>query len=402
MGIELLLKEVWAISDKYEFISQKTGGHFNLFNIVDIATDEVRICRVLHELLNPMGMHYQKDAYLKLFVKHVLQLDIPDKVCKTMQVYREYMLPDGRRIDLAIESEDYFIPIEVKIYAKDQERQCYDYYQKAKNTNVYYLTLEGALPSEYSAVGLAKNENGYKEVTTISFRDEILIWLAKCLEHKETIKIAPIREILLQFISVIRRLTNQSEEGKEMEIQKVITASKENMMSAIEIEKSLKVCKTEMMYKVLRAIEEGLGKEKLINEFDYEYNNGEKIKNYYERKTSTYPGISYLYKKDIKEGVDIWFRVEIDWKLFVGFCVPLHGRAGKQQLSEEEIKCYIPSFEPAVEGWWAYWEYLPVDYEMVSPDFKVFNEAYFNLFDDAKFEQFIEQCVKRMKEIFSL
>ncbi len=399
MSVELLLKEIAGISSKYDLICQKTGGHFNIFNITDIAADEVRICRVLYELLNPKGTHYQKDVYLRLFIEHVLQMDLSSGAYETLKVCREYILPSGRRIDLVIENKDYFIPIEVKIYAGDQEKQCYDYYQRAKNANVYYLTLEGNTPSEYSAAGLTKSGDGYKEVITVSFKNEVLLWLTKCLEHKETIKIAPIREIILQLIAVIRKLTNQLEEGKQMEIQNVITASKENMISAIEIEKSLKVCKTEMMYKVLRAIEERLGKEKLINEFDYEYNNGEKINNYYERKTSTFPGISYPYKKDVKEGVDIWFRVEIDWKLFAGFCVPLHGKPAKQQLSEDEIKRYMPSFEPEVDNWWAYWEFLPVDYEDMAPDFKVFNEAYFNLFDAANFEKFVEQCVNRIKEI---
>ncbi|MDF2614474.1 MAG: hypothetical protein K0S71_2260 [Clostridia bacterium] len=400
MGVELLLKEIAGISNKYDLISQKTGGHFNIFNITDIAADEVRICRVLYELLNPKGTHYQKDAYLRLFIEYVLQVDLSSGAYETLKVYREYILPNSRRIDLVIENKDYFIPIEVKIYAGDQEKQCYDYYQRAKNANVYYLTLEGNPPSEYSAAGLTKSGDGYKEVTTISFKNEILLWLTKCLEHKETIKIAPIREVVLQLISVIRKLTNQLEEGKEMEIQNIITASKENMISAIEIEKSLKVCKIEMMYKVLRAIEERLGKEKIINEFDYEYNNGEKINNYYERKNSTFPGISYPYKKDVKKGVDIWFRVEIDWKLFAGFCVPLHGKPAKQQLSEDEIKRHIPKFEPEVDNWWAYWEFLPVDYVDMALDFKVFNEAYFNLFDAANFEKFVDQCVDRIKEIF--
>jgi len=69
-------------------------------------------------------------------------------------------------------------------------------------------------PSDYSANGLTD-----KQVTAISFSDDILNWLEKCLEQKETIKIAPIREVILQYMSAIRSFTNQMEDEKEMEIK---------------------------------------------------------------------------------------------------------------------------------------------------------------------------------------
>jgi len=45
MNIQLLLSEVSQISKKYELINQKTGGYFNIFDIANISTDEVTICR---------------------------------------------------------------------------------------------------------------------------------------------------------------------------------------------------------------------------------------------------------------------------------------------------------------------------------------------------------------------
>ncbi len=143
----------------------------------------------------------------------------------------------------------------MKIYAGEQHNQCFDYYQRAPNSNLFYLTLSGTPPSDYSAQGLTKEDEGYKEVTQISFENDILIWLKKCLKDTNTIKIAPIREILLQLISVIRGLTNQMEENQEMEIVKILSSKKDNIKSAAEIEKSLKTCRTEMLKKVLSTIE---------------------------------------------------------------------------------------------------------------------------------------------------
>lgn len=41
MNIELLLAEISEISKKYNLINQKTGGHFNIFEIAGIDSDEV-------------------------------------------------------------------------------------------------------------------------------------------------------------------------------------------------------------------------------------------------------------------------------------------------------------------------------------------------------------------------
>ena len=53
MSIEMLLSEISHISKKYEILNQKTGGYFNIFNIVNIESDEVCICRFIHEPNKP-------------------------------------------------------------------------------------------------------------------------------------------------------------------------------------------------------------------------------------------------------------------------------------------------------------------------------------------------------------
>ena len=103
-------------------------------------------------------------------------------------VYREFSIDDNRRIDIVIRTKERLVPIEVKIYAGEQQNQCYDYYQKAINSHLFYLTRFGDFPSDYSANTLTD-----KQVTAISFSDDILNWLEKCLEQKETIKIAESR-----------------------------------------------------------------------------------------------------------------------------------------------------------------------------------------------------------------
>lgn len=306
MSIELLLQEISAISKKYELLNQKTGGYFNIFNIANITTDEVKICRVLYELLSPKGSHYQGSTYLNFFMKFVLNIDIPEKELSSARVFREYVIDEKRRIDLVIETSERFIPIEVKIYAGDQEYQCFDYAKKAKNSKVYYLTRFGDNPSEYSAKGLTKTDHGYEEVITISFAYDILRWLEICVSQKETLKITSIREVILQLMSVIRQFTDQMEDEKEMEIKEILMKSSDNIRSAIAIQSSLDAAKTSLIEKLFKVIEDKVGLEKLHNEYDYEFDNSKKVFNFYNHKYSTYPGISYIYKSGVDVDTDIW------------------------------------------------------------------------------------------------
>ena len=67
MNLQLLLQSVQDIKDKYDAIYKNNGTYFNIFDITNISTDEVRICRIIKELIDPNGSHYQGDIYLKLF-----------------------------------------------------------------------------------------------------------------------------------------------------------------------------------------------------------------------------------------------------------------------------------------------------------------------------------------------
>lgn len=396
----MLLQEIAGISKKYELLYQKTGGYFNIFEIANIATDEVVICRVLHELLSPRGTHYQGAVFLKLFFEIVLKLEISNAELKTARVHREYSINERRRIDLVIETSKRLIPIEVKIYAYDQQKQCFDYYQTAINSNVFYLTLNGSNPSQESAQGLTRADQGYLEVTCISFAIDIIHWLDQCIKQSNTLKIASIREVILQLMSVIRQLTNQLEDDKEMEIKELLMKSPANMRSATAIEKSIVEAKQELIQKLFKSIEEKVGAKKLDNRFDYEADKGKKISDYYRYSKSSLPGISYLYKQEVKDNVDIWVRVEIDWRLYIGYCCPVKNENAGQQLTDKEIK-KILKMEPEIDSWWAYWELIPNDDESQCPDFKTLNESYFDLYDESKFEDFTTYCAKRIEELLA-
>lgn len=381
-------------------ISQKTGGYFNIFEITNVCSDEVIICRVLHEILSPEGSHFQGRKYLETFIKDVLGIEMSEKELETAKVYREYIIGNNRRIDLAIQTINYFIPIEVKIFAGEQANQCFDYAKVTKNSTVYYLTRFGDYPSEYSANGLTKLGDGYSEISCISFSKNILDWLESCVSQTETIKIAPIREVLLQFMNIIRKFTNQMEDEKEMEILDVLMKTPESMKSAIAIQNCVDQAKLSLMKKMLTKIEEKINRVKLENEYDYAFNEYKKCNDFYKFKYSTYPGISYEYKSKVKPNVDIWVRIEIDNSIFVGYCCPIDGSSGSQALTGDEIQGIL-GVEPYIDNWWAYWEYAPDDNDTLSPNFKNPNDPYYQLFDDRNLEQFTTICAEKVIEFLN-
>lgn len=394
MSIELLVREISAISKKHELINRKTGKDFNVFKIVNIASNEVAICRVLYELLSPTGRHYHGTTYLKLFVQKVLKIEMLETELASAIVYREYTIDENRRIDLVINMREHFIPIEVKVSKTEQPNQCYDYYQKAINSNLFYLTPFGDFPSDYSA-----NDLTDEQITSISFSEDILNWLDECLKQKETIKTAPIREVILQYMSAIRSFTNNMGDEKGMEIKNLLMGSSDNMKSAIAIESSVIDCKVALMEKLLTAIEEKVSRKKIINEFDYAYNDYEKINKLYRRKTTTLPGISYLYKEAVKPHVDIWVRIEIDYDMYVGYVCAYDNKFGKQHLSEIEIMNHIDGIEePCIEDWWAYYEILPDDHSTKRPNFRDANDPYIKLYDKDYFDDFVSICVKKINK----
>ena len=401
--VERLLMEVNAISTKYDFMYQKTGEYFNVFNIVGIESDEVRICRLIKEFIDPKGCHCQGTTYLHLFMEHVLHISevFPEKDYQQAYVAKEYIIDSNRRIDLVIKIANKFIPIEVKIYAGEQSNQCKDYVGKAVGANLYYLTLDGHAPSIYST----GEEQLNKKISLISFSVEILEWLEECLKITAAQRLTPISEILRQLIDVIRRMTNRMGEDKEKEIVTVISESRKNIESAMMIEQSLKQAKIAMIKKVMseldRRILDKLGWQERSREYDLDYE--AVTDSFYANNKSTYPGLNYCLKENFKDDVDVCFRVEIENNIFCGYCTYKNKKSEGNQLSTadaEKILNYKCPFPEVEAGWWLYWEYVPNEED--TANFKNANNAWYDLFDDSRFEQFIEKCMETIKKVLAM
>lgn len=179
-------------------IKETTSGNveeFNIFKELRIDSKEVIVCRFIKMLLD-------KPKNLELFFRHVFYTDVPKNPDNVEIVLEDSVKgSDGqnRRADIVIRDEEKTYPIEVKIWAGDQDGQLCDYYKhyfgENKTLKIFYLTPNGHEPSETSRGELAE-----KQVKCISFSKEIHKWLERI---KTSEKNDILKSLINQFMEVI-------------------------------------------------------------------------------------------------------------------------------------------------------------------------------------------------------
>jgi len=217
---EKLLISLQGKIETIEEIQKQKGERFNIFSILNMERREVEThSALIYDLINPKGSHSQGNKYLELFIDKVLGLD--DYDLKKINVKREDPTDEGRRIDFTIENDKYFIAIEMKIDAGDQDRQLADYMTHASNqkkeSKLYYLTPDGRDASE-------KSTKGELEYKRLSFALEIVDWIEACVEKSATLPI--IRESLIQYASILRKITGQTTQEVTMQVVDMINNPK--------------------------------------------------------------------------------------------------------------------------------------------------------------------------------
>ena len=154
----------------------------NIFKALKMAQDEVLMCRFLADLLDPKGHKSAENkldtSFLKSFLEVCLQMDCAKlKNLERTCVMAEYLIDNGRRIDIMLQHPQFSIPVEVKINAGDQESQCYDYHFYARNAKLVYLTKDDKTkPSPWTMQSRDKgNTLEESAVTCISWKS-ICTW----------------------------------------------------------------------------------------------------------------------------------------------------------------------------------------------------------------------------------
>lgn len=236
----VMLQRISNIIKKNEELAILRGEKFNLYDLLDRRTDEVKThSAMIAELLNPRGSHYMGSVFLDKFLaflnekKQVNNLDwtlaeVPDFNLREktyVEVERsigKVTVVEGGRLDIYIANGNEVICIENKINAGDQPQQLLRYHNhlleiKVQKKLLLYLTLNGKDAGNDSKKELKQNSDYF----CISYKDDILNWLHECV--KETSDHPILRESLKQYIILIKSLTNKlSSDEMTTEVHHVI------------------------------------------------------------------------------------------------------------------------------------------------------------------------------------
>ncbi len=138
--IDGLLKEMrpmYFISEQRKEERRSRGEAFNVFNVIGLWSEEVRLhSAFIAELLNPKGSHGMGDKFLKAFLELI---DKDEEFIDSSKVSKDMVEryvgrkteTEGGRIDIIVEDGTNALIIENKIYARDQENQLLRYHNYA-------------------------------------------------------------------------------------------------------------------------------------------------------------------------------------------------------------------------------------------------------------------------------
>ncbi len=257
-----LLKQVSTISKKYDDIATVTGERFNIFKILDVTTQEVKMhSTLINSLLNSKGSHGCGTKFLNIFLdqqkgrwykesEFVRKLEAFDSEYSQSKIehhigYINEDSTEGGRIDILItDTHSKHIIIENKINAGDQNKQLLRYYNfdKDKDAPIFYLTLNEKTPSNESKGNLIDG----RDYVCISYRSDIVSWIECCI--KEAVNLPLLRETLKQYLFLIKALTNQTtNKTMKQEIIELIAKEEETVKSAFVIANSIHELKQELM-----------------------------------------------------------------------------------------------------------------------------------------------------------
>lgn len=278
-----LLHQISTIQKKYDDLAEYSGENYNVFDILGVRSDELSHSAILTNLLNARGKHGQKNVFLNLFIK---QFQNKFEKCENRKgLLRDFeqsksfavtekhagkvdnVAEEGGRIDIVVNDGKSNIIIENKIYAGDQPEQLLRYNKYDRNAPIFYLTLDGKVPSHNSVSTLLINQQHY---ISISYEIDIVIWLQNCI--KEMANKPIIRETLNQYLNLVKQLTNQSNSYiMENEIIEIILHDSKSFETAKQINRSLNfienhlLCKLDEIFKLGKSLEKDISDKIKLN-----------------------------------------------------------------------------------------------------------------------------------------
>ncbi|MGL5637748.1 MAG: PD-(D/E)XK nuclease family protein [Cetobacterium sp.] len=398
----LFFENLDLIKRKYDILDSFTD-EFNIFSILRNERDEVNLhSKFIGELFKNRNFG---DIFLKMFLDSI-EININEKFDK--DIYLEYETPKNGRIDilLKISSQNFkkAIIIENKIDAGDQEKQIERYveamekegYTRDEITTIY-LTLTGDVPSKYS-LGSISNE----EVNNLSYKEHIISWLDQCI--KEVAVVSTIRETLVQYKTLLEKLTNKGEKKMMDELKEIILSKEKYLSVAYLIPDILTEIKRELQSKFWIELRKEL---KILNlkEVEFEDENNlkfdlDKVNKFYTNsRNKRYFGFMYEVK-NLKNDTKLYLRIEVDSNVYWGFRIIDKNGRSDMNLNTQYLDKSLKEFEFNETKWWLGWKYCYLDENSLETiNFNKFDSKLAGILrDEDKLKKLIESIVLSIKK----
>ncbi|WP_405606235.1 PD-(D/E)XK nuclease family protein [Polaribacter sp. Asnod1-A03] len=399
-----ILKRVAEISNKYEQLNKISGNGFNVFDVINVTTNEVRLhSKFIAELLNPKGSHGQGDVFLRHFVDQFkIQIDTESATVYVEKYIGVVTEVTGGSLDIFIaDKKGASLTIENKIYAGDQDNQLLRYYNYS-NTNVFYLTLFGNSPSKKSYINTKadpKTIRGKTKLDTkkdfqlLSYKYDITDWLITC--RKEAVELPLLREGITHYINLIKILTGQSGSNKmNTEIRDYIVSSSENLKQAALIEENMITAKVKIQWLFWQSLKEKMianGLE-VIEKGSVSWQN---VNNYYTKSRNRDLYYGFWVKLFEKDNISIHFGIELEQSIYYGFTLEENRKGGISNLEKfAEFKNLVSEINPNYTNNQAWLGWRHTEEKL---NFRAFNtDAIFNLADRKLLEKTTETISKNI------
>lgn len=361
---KIFLENLSLISRKYKIINS-TKETFNIFSILRNEYDEVNLhSKFLSELLKDKN-HGRKFIELLLPIIGVENINY-----KRVNIFSEYSVKDNGRIDIILkfflEDSKKVVVIENKIYADDQYQQLKRYYDsmlmegyKSEEIELVYLTLAGAEPSEDSIKGLpaAVREN----MRIISYKDDIITWIEDCI--KEVAQVPIIRETLVQYESLLKKITGKGERIMTEEMKNMILSNKDYLDMVYKLTDVLVKIKQELQLKFWEKLEEKLNNslnlqlEKRLEYPNHHYSENLIEKFYTNSRNNRFYGLMYFIK-DLENRGKLYLRIEVSDNLYFGFRIINNEGNSTTNKKDDYLEKELLDLKFSRTDWWLGWKYF--------------------------------------------
>lgn len=365
----MLLQQTTNLRDKSNLFMHQTGDDFTIFSLLRVEKQPMLFVQFLTNLLDPNGKHGVGDTFLQLFIRHILQRE---EECSASIQPHDVSHPFDFTIHLNDASYPFVFELEEEISLPLTSR-----------IPIYYVSKHGISPKEQTY-----------DIVSISMRHHLTSFFTAALYTPSINRKEALRQSLKQFLHFIRTMTNQLEEDAQVELKETITSSPEMMKSAFMIAQTLHDSKAALLHKIFEDIDRHIPVKRLLD--DQDYLAPHKIERYYEGRDSSKPGLTYLFRKNIYEDVDLLFRIELDDRLYAGF-IPT------KPISMKDVHRFLPHIdEPFFDNEFVYWTFLPSETMEHVPTFKdqSMDDPYFNLFHKVDYHLFLKHTMETIEKLF--